>query len=695
MVVEGLRRRGSGWVIPLAVATAVTAGLVPLATTTAAGAGGLPDCAPASPGGPVFVTDRCVDPDLREPYTDVDEQRVTTDPATGTTVRYRYIHGGFTGTNARFSFYFPAAEKYQGRFFEYTYPTIAEEDATPATIAFALSHGAYAVSTNNGGGVTAAPVLGGYRVNAAAAKYSRVVADGVYRKPGRPRGYIYGGSGGAYQTLGALENTSGVWDGGVPMVPGVPNAIPSFQASQVLALRVLADKLPQIADAVAPGGSGDPYAGLTPVQAGVLREVTRLGFPPRGWWQYGSMYGGSFGAVQAVVRATDPGYVNDFWNVPGYEGADDPAVAAARVQYDTTIQSLVGTPATGVVLAGLPAGDLTGADLVVTSGAAAGKSLTFGAIDGNTVSFPWGADPAVTNALAAGDRVRIDTSWSVALQYYQRHSVPGTDQYGWNQYRGAGGAPVYAQRPYLVGPLLAANAGGAAPTGRFHGKMIMLASTMDIQAYSWSADWYAKRATPARGGQTSDSFRLWYMDNADHVAPEAIGPGAAAHVVGYTGEWQRALLDLDAWVTRGVRPPASSRYTVDADSQVTVAATAGQRGGVQPVVALTARAARGKPAADRVEVVAGQPVAFTARASTPPGAGKIVKVEWDFVGAGTFPDPARGVRVGPEANVDATHVYGAPGTYFAVVRVTAQRDGDPRTPFALVQNLDTVRVVVR
>jgi hypothetical protein len=43
-----------------------------------------------------------------------------------------------------------------------------------------------------------------------------------------------------YREVPAPENTDGVWDGGVPMVPGVPNAIPSFQSSQVLTLRVLA-----------------------------------------------------------------------------------------------------------------------------------------------------------------------------------------------------------------------------------------------------------------------------------------------------------------------------------------------------------------------------------------------------------------------------------------------------------------------
>src|SRR5262249_34399785 len=150
-----------------------------------------PTCQPLAAGGPVLVTATCVDPELSQPYTDKDERRTTTDPATNVTVSYRYIHGGFAGTNARVSFYFPGPEQYRERFFESTYPTLGQEDAEPGTIAFAISNGAYVVSTNNAGGVQVALELGGYRVNAASAKYSRVVAAQVYPGSARARGYLY------------------------------------------------------------------------------------------------------------------------------------------------------------------------------------------------------------------------------------------------------------------------------------------------------------------------------------------------------------------------------------------------------------------------------------------------------------------------------------------------------------------------
>lgn len=679
----------------LAFAAVLAVGVTSLVGVSAAGAADAPDCQPRTSGGPLFVTATCVDPALNQPYTDIDEQRTTTDPTTKVTVTYRYIHGGFTGTNAKFSLYFPAAAQYRGRFFESTYPTVTQEDATPDVIAFAISNGAYVVSTNNGGGVAAAGGLGGYRVNAASAKYSRVVAARVYQGTARPRGYIYGASGGAYQTLGAMENTDGVWDGGVPMVPGVPNGIPSFQASQSLALRILADKLPQIADAVAPGGSGDPYKGLNPTQRQVLQEVTRLGFPLRGWWQYATLNGGSFSVVARTVRAMDPSYVNDFWAAPGYEGSSDAAVKAARVQYDTTVTGLVGSPTSALTLSGVPGGDVGGADLVVTSGAAAGKSVPIGTVTGTTVGFGFGADPAVTGAIKPGDEVRIDNSWLLALQYYQRHQVPSSDQYGWNQYRGPNGDPLYPQRPILVGPRLAAGAGGAAPTGHFNGKMIMLASTMDTQAYPWSADWYHKQASTALGGKLADRYRLWYMDNAEH-GPDLADytsaiPGAAAHIVGYRSALNQALLDLDAWVVRGTRPPASTTYTVDGNTQVNLPAAAAQRNGVQPVVTLSANNANsGHP----IDVRVGQQVTFSVQAQVPPGAGKIVRTEWDFLGAGDYPITATNQPIEAAEKLRATYSYSKPGTYFPVVRVTSQRDGNSRTPYGLIQNLAAVRIVV-
>jgi hypothetical protein len=685
---EGRRRQAPGLLGLVALlAAGLTVVAVPAAPPASADA---PTCQPRSAGGPVFVTATCVDPVLNQPYTDVDERRTTTDPATDVTVSYRYIHGGFTGTNTRFSLYFPEPSQYRGRFFQSTYPTLSQEDASPTTIAFAISHGAYVVSTNNNGGLPAGLPLAAYRANAAAAKHSRVVAEQVYGEIDRPRGHIYGGSGGAYQTIGAVENTERVWDGSVPFVPGTPNSIPSYQAMQLLGLRVLHDDLPRIVDALEPGGSGRPYAGLGAEERAVLREATRLGFPLRGWWDHRALTGGSFSAVQGGVRALDPTYVNDFWTDPGYEGGE-PSVRAARVQQDATVVGLTGTPTSGVELSRVAPGELlTGAELTITSGPAAGGTLTIANVTGNRVTFA-GADPNVTGAIQAGDTVRIDNSWSLALQYYPRHQVPSADMYGWNQYRDAEGDPLYPQRP-LVGPTFAASTGGSVATGRFHGKMIMLGSLVDIEAFPWSADWYRTQARAAQGDALGDNFRLWYMDNAGHTEPRSTY--ANTHIVDYQGEIQQALLDLDAWVAEGAPPPDSTIYDVDSDNQVRVPANAAHRRGAQPVVTLSATASRAHPRAGRVDVAVGQPVRFSAEAQAPPRTGEIVSAEWDFEGTGTYPDHARIRHTRRTVHLDATHTFTRPGTYFPVVRVTSQRDGDQATPYTRIPNLARVRVVV-
>ena len=599
------------------------------------------------------------------------------------------------------SLYFPTAEKYKDRFFQTTYPTIGVEDAAPGcpeigtstcSVVFALSSGAYVVSTNNAGGVPAGGPLAAYRTNAAAAKYSRLIAKEMYQTSTRPRGYLYGASGGAYQTVGSMENTSGVWDGAVPMVFGVPNAIPNFMASQLLALRVLRDKLPQIADAVAPGGSGDPYAGLSAEQRDTLKEVTRLGFPLRGWWQYATLNGGGFWAVEGAVRAIDRSYMEDFWSKPGYEGSE-PSVQAARIRQDTTVKNI--GEGNELVLGLEPSKDLLNGDLIVKDGPKAGQSVVITEINGNKVK--------VVNAagIARETAVRLDNSWVIALQYYARHQVPTPREYGWDQYVKGNGAPLFPQRSVIIGPMMNAGSAGSVASGRFHGKMIMAESVLDVSAYPWSADWYRQQAQGALG-DLSGSFRLWYMDNADH-GPDIAGMTAgiafehsarvADHIVSYLGEVQQALLDLDAWVAKGIPPPESTNYRVDADNQVQLSADAELRRGIQPIVTLAVGRTSDASSHPTALVKKGRNITFWVKAQTPPSAGRIVRVEWDFDGDGHF--TARPVSIGHEFAFKEVHRFVRPGTYFPVVRVTAQRDGDANTSFGLVQNLASIRVTVK
>jgi hypothetical protein len=643
------------------------------------------------------VTGESVDPRFDEPSIHAREWR-------DTPVRHLYVHGAFTGTNARFSFYFPPPGQFDGRFYQITHQLFFSEETDPYNIGMAAAGCAYFVQTNMGGAEYPRmardalsgrfdPSVGGYRVNAAAAKFSKVVAREVYGwdESRRIYGYLYGGSGGAFQTITSAEVTHGVWDGFLPFVMGSPNAIPNVFTLRVHALQLLKDKWPSIIDAVEPGGSGDPYAELNDEQRGALEEATRGGFPLRAWFNYVPMGGGPLRLVAGYVPIVDPAYVDDFWAKPGYLGTDpSSSVREARVQYASAVVTVITGPPAGLELSSVPAGDLTGAELIIMSGAAAGESLPIGTVDGTTVGFGFAADLTVADRIQAGDQLRIDNSAYLALETYHRHQVPPAgselDHSVYDQFRGPDGTPIYPQRSLMVGPIGATNASGAVNNGDFDGKMIVIENLLDGDALPWQADWYRAKVEVVKAGGVADTFRLWFTDNAQHMQPSSAVQ--ETHVTSYRGQLEQGLRDLSAWVEKGVQPPASTAYEV-VDGQVKVPATARDRKGIQPVVEVQANGG------ERAEVVVGEPVTFTAEIVAPPGTGEVVGADWDFLGDGSYPIAAQVSRLEPGAvRAAATYTVTQPGTYFPALRAASQRDADPDTPYARAQNLGRVRVVV-
>jgi hypothetical protein len=198
-------------------------------------------------------------------------------------VAHHKVSGHFEGTDIRFNVYLPPANQWKGRFFQYTYPTAftPEEDTSVAddrVIGFSIASGGYAVQAGNAGNSV------GYRHTAAAAKFAETVAADYYHRGDRKiYGYLYGPSGGSFQTTGAAENTSGVWEGFVPTVQGVPMSGPYTFFIRAMARLVLADKAEQIADTVRPGGSGKPFAGLDQAERSMLTELSAFGVPLRAW----------------------------------------------------------------------------------------------------------------------------------------------------------------------------------------------------------------------------------------------------------------------------------------------------------------------------------------------------------------------------------------------------------------------------
>lgn len=665
------------------------------------------------------------DPLFVDPYVDIDEWR-------DAPVRHRYVHGGFHGTDLRFSIYFPPADRYEGRFFQPLAPIAGGENGAIAegwfagmtgdSVPFAAASGAYLVESNMGSKLMLGPGdVVGFRANAAAAQYSRILAAQMYG-PHRPYGYIYGGSGGAFKTFASVENTTGIWDGAAPFIHGSPLSLPSVITVQAHALRVLRDKIDRIVDAVDPGGSGDIYADLDAEERAALEEATRMGFPPRAWFAHERMafhYTGILAQIILPLFRDDPGYFTDFWTVPGYLGADPPpSLAEARIRHRTTVTAKVSTaearslglplsitagtrdtaPA-AIRIAALPGKSLQGAFLYPRSGNAAGLRLMVADVFDDLVMLGFSGEniPAL-EAIAVGDEIEIDNSEYLAIQTYHRHQNPPAEYRVWDQFRSPDGKPLYPQRPMFeqydqVGP------GNAFQSGKFSCKIIAVNTMMDEAAFVWQADWYRKKVEAALGPRLEDQYRLWLVDHAMHRTPGAYGYRSEdepvdddrgrphARIVSYSGILQQALRDLAAWAEHGVAPPRDTRYEVS-DGQVHIPPDATGRRGVQPVVGLTAN---GKARAD---VKVGESVRLLGFAEVPPGAGVIVSAEWDYDGRGLYRDRDDFADMATQRTIERSHTFSVPGTYFVALRIGSQRENAIGSPFAKAMNLARVRIVV-
>lgn len=672
-----------------------------------------------------------VDSMFLKPYIDKDEWR-------DQPVRHRYVHGGFEGTNTKFSFYFPSKEQYEGRFFQYITPFPDNENLSQGgngeedKIGFAIASGAYFIETNGGGPTDFAnpmasdPTIGAYRANAASAQFSRKVAQEFYGG-GRPYGYAFGGSGGAYRTVGGMENTDGVWDGVVPYVMGSPMAIPSSFTIRMHAMRVLKDKLPQIVEAFEPGGSGNPYLGLNEEEKAALMEATRMGFPPQAWYGYKTMgIHGFLVLYQSVVMADQGYFKEDFWNKEGYLGAKAPeSLLNARIQEKSKIKASIGLdraielgikepvsesdrgsadlawksmggkeggmPVAFALDHEMPEVGFLGGDLVILSGEAAGTVLQITDVIGNQVVLGPTNSPALLFKIKPGDEVQVDNSNFLAVQTYHRHQVPGPEYTAWDQFRDAAGKPLYPQRSFLLGPLFTRGAAGSIPTGKFKGKMILLGSLWDREAFPWQQAWYHDRVKENLGDQTDNYFRLWYTDHAIHG--DASGQlDDPTRVVSYLGVLQQALRDLSQWVEKGVEPTSSNKYQIQ-DGQVIIPEKAQERHGIQASVEAKVN---GK---EQETIQKGVRLNFSGKVELPQSTGKLVYSAWDFDGSGEFKNivdlsQARISENGTLVEFSISHQFDQAGTYYPSLRIATQREGDSSTPFARIQNIDRVKVIV-
>lgn len=682
------------------------------------------------------------------PFIDIDEIR--TNPQG---LQVRYMHGGFDD-GTRFSFYFPVRkQQYQGHFFQYITPFPDRENFFEALkgdaedmASFSVSHGAYFIETNEGGAIDLArsdnrrdASIGAYRANAACADFSRVVAKMIYGTKQRPFGYIYGGSGGAYRTTGSMESTEGVWDGSVPFVLGSPHAIPNVFSVRMNALRVLHDKLPLIVDALEVGGSGEPTRGLNAQERAVWEETCKMGFPKHSWYGFRYMDQHGFVATYGGVVAMAADYCNKFWTEPGYEGAEgDSLLLANRIQQVAVVkgfhgqkmcerlglvpvidESADGTADRATLNMGAsyekPRAIITDAvfpdvffmvgDLKILSGKGKGQMLQMHGIHDNLAVLSTVNRADVIAMLEVGDTIMVDNSRALACLYLHRHMTPGPEFYAWDQFRTADGQPARPQLPFLIGPVFTRGAAGCLPTGNIHGKMILLESLYDREAYPWQADWYKKEIIKNKGQEfCNQNFRVWFTDRCTHG-----GVDDATQVISYVPIIQQALLDVSAWAEKGIEPSASTSYEI-VETQVEIPAVATHRGGVQPSVSVTVNGQK------RVETTVNQEVMLHVTAHCPKGTGRIVRAEL-CVGerANLYtPGPKGNAAIleapaahyvdidlskavytdeGETVTFDVPVKYGDVGTYFPAVRVTSSRSGQPES-YAQIQNLDRVRLVV-
>ncbi|KAH8896056.1 hypothetical protein GQ53DRAFT_779340 [Thozetella sp. PMI_491] len=643
---------------------------------------GTPECAAETADGPIIITSDCID----SAYSDL---VVTQETDETVPVVHHKVSGYFNNTNLQFNIYFPPKETWQGRFFQSVYPT-QDANADGQTIGFGSDSGAYTVQITGSSG---------YRADAAAAKFSKTIAAKYYQYSELPiYGYVYGGSGGSYMAVGAVEETVGVWDGAVIFVQAIPVSIPNVPAARAFAGLVLRNQSAQIIDAVRPGGSGDPYDTLSAMQRGMLQEATALGIPLHKWEDFDKVADTfTLSILASTVQAYDETYADDFWSAPGYLGSEDSELGAffrsLKFDVNVTIGAITldsqGAPVS-FDIQGLPAlTDARGLEIQVYGTNSSLVGFLQGTVDNtlNVITVSTGNDQAVLDALHEGAKIGINNHWFLALHVYYRYQIPRRPGfYEWDQFLDDDGQPIYPQRAVDVPAMVAAAvSGGATHTGKIKFKVIVVDNLWDSDAWSPHADWYRTQVRESLGDQFHDNYRLYYNDHADHnLGPP--GPNRTAYLITYDGIVQQALRDVSSWVEAGKVPPQSTKYSIN-NSQIVVPALASDRLGIQPTVDLKVNDA----ASASVQV--GQSVTLKASVLMPPEGGKIVSAGWDILGTGEFSAVQDLVPI-EATELQITVSYPNAGTFIAGIKVTAERYGNPNATYALVANIGRARVTV-
>jgi hypothetical protein len=674
------------------------------------------------------------------PFIDVDEQRELPYP-------HRHVHGGFENTDTRFRFWFPPADRYQGRMFN---PLSGAHGGTEdffgspfgemiGGLGTCFRLGGYMVESNQGhigdeidarGGND--PTLYGHRASAEVARFSKYVAAQIYGEPPH-HSYVFGGSGGGRRSPLCLENAPGVWDGALPFMgggdvlePGNTQCVKGAQnisfATMFNVQRLLGDRINDVIDAMAPGGSGDPFAGLSTHEREELASLYRQGYP-RGdermiAEQMGQIW--LWSATADLLAEQDPSYFERFWTQPGYVGHDLPSAvegdvidveltvtrgvtigdlitdsAYAAPEYGSArrmayIRQGMGAPddlPVGVEVAGVGDGYRLGVGVRMLDGKAAGRQLYCTDFAGDVFFCDGRGEASILRFtdVAPGDRVRLDNRRFLAYCYWARHHLLPDPVF--DSFRVDGSAIHPQHEAPFQSPLM-----GVAYSSQYEGRLMWVHHTHDCSLWPPQGVAYRNAVLGAQGAEAmAQKFRLRWTEHAEHVPPMILSsaPGRAANtmLVDYMPVIEQSLQDLVDWVERGVDPAATSfEYH---DGLVTLPATAAERGGIQPVVTLSANGGA------RAAVNVGEAVELNVDVSVPPGAGTVIAIAWDVDGSGAFAithDDIDGSRATESRAM--THTFDAPGTYFVTALAHSHREGDVAATARRIPNLAQVRVVV-
>ena len=677
----------------------------------------------------LLIDGACTDPDYNETTFVVDKtEQLTFQVPDGPLIPYTQVTGHFPATKTlatlppyvrqsptlfqqNYVFRFPAKEHWRNRSYQQQHPS----GGGVVDNRMAFTNGAFSVNWMS---ASTANAVATHRHEAAATKVAKAYANKLYGNNAKIYSYFWGCSGGGIVSMAAAENTTGVWDGVQPQCVG-PSGVSTFHSFHWQAHYTMA--IPQakrdaIAEAAAPGGTGDIYAGLNEEEKAVLNEFISAGYPLE---VIGNHFKNLTPLVDPIdIRMADPTYEDDFWSKPGYAGSNPPNyLKAAHVDGWATIAGIT-RDAAGVPTAirfdpaTLPALGTTGdnyleyfvyaadgktrlVDMVRTAGEPSGNRRRFslmGKLDPATATLTltgtttdvFGGSSPITNskllldALSVGSKVRVNNRFILAMYYYPRHSnIPGSRSH--DQYRNADGSAKYPQRKD-ISVLMGANyrtMGGRAETGEIKTKTMIIEGMGDNLSWPIFNASYAEQIQRTLGSAKANEMMRFYLhDNGKH----SWGGGEP-------GIFQQSIQDLMAWAEKGTVPPPSTRYTIR-NGQVIPAPRAADRHGLQPVMNLTANGAR------RAAVGVNQPVTLAAKLEMPPKAGQIVQYGWTIAGTA---DPMT-VLDKPRALVDVnrTVTFDKPGTYIVRLTVNGQRNGlvNPANQ-TLLNNFKEVRVVVQ